>query len=126
VQARQTPPIHKENLMAEPLTRREFAGLLTAGTVLSGAALAADPEKKPEESEEKAKPAAAVDPIDLILDLVQQQYPHERLNETALDEVRTDVRQNLGRSRVLSSFPLTNANEPGFVFSAWRADLAGG
>lgn len=113
--------------MAESWTRREFAGL-AAGSVLSGAALsAAEPAKSEKKKpEEPAKPSAGPLPQDLIIDLVKQQYPHERLDEAALDEVRSDVRQHLNRSKVLSSYPLTNAQEPGFVFSAWRADRVRG
>ncbi len=109
--------------MAEPLTRREFASLVAVGSVLSGAALpAADPAKPEKKPAEEAKTAPAANPIDLIIDLVKQQYPHERLDEAAIEEVRIDVRTHLSRSKVLSTFPLKNANEPGFVFSAWRAD----
>lgn len=114
--------------MAESLTRREFAGLVAAGSVLSGTTvLAAEPakaEKKDAErkADEPKEPAAT--PVELIIDLVKQQFPHECLDDMALEEVRIDIGQHLNRSKVLSRFPLTNAHEPGFVFSAWRADLA--
>ena len=105
--------------MAEALSRREFAGVLATGSLLTGTvAVAADPKQK-------VDPAPAVppaNPIDLYLDLVKQQYPHEKLDELALDEVRTDIRHHLGRSKILSSHPLLNSDEPDFVFSAWRAD----
>ncbi len=115
--------------MAEPLTRREFASLVAAGSVLSGTALpAAEPAKPEKKDAEKnavaTKAPAAASPIELIIDLVQQQFPHERLDEMALEEIRVDIGQHLHRSQVLSRFPLTNAHEPGFVFSAWRADQA--
>lgn len=107
--------------MAEPLTRREFASMVAVGSILTGAPLAAADADKPDKKPgDQAQPAA--DPIDLIIDLVKQQYPHERLDEAALEEIRVDVRQHLGRSKVLSTFPLMNSQEPGFVFSAWRAD----
>lgn len=115
--------------MAESLTRREFASLVAAGSVISGTALAAAEPAKSDKKDGGIKgaageTAAAVPPIELIIDLVKQQFPHERLDDIALEEVRIDIGQHLSRSKVLSRFPLTNAHEPGFVFSAWRADLA--
>ena len=115
-------PLHDWNgvrNMAEALSRREFAGVLATGSLLTGTvAVAADPIQKVDPP--PAVPPA--NPIDLYLDLVKQQYPHEKLDELALDEVRTDIRHHLGRSKILSSHPLLNSDEPGFVFSAWRAD----
>ena len=112
--------------MAEPLTRREFASLVAAGSVLSGTVLPAAEPVKPEKKDavnkaDVAQGSPATSPVELIIDLVKQQLPHERL-----DEIRIDIGQHLNRSKVLSSFPLTNAHEPGFVFSAWRADQTGG
>ena len=75
---------------------------------------------------EEPKPAPALSPLELTLELVKQQYPHENLDGEALDEVRSDIRQHLSRSKVLSSQSLANADEPGFVFSAWRSDRVGG
>lgn len=109
--------------MAEPWTRRQFASLVAVGSVLSGTVLpAADPPKSEKKPAEGTQPPVVVTPIDSIIDLVKHQFPHPRLDDVALEEVRVDVRQHLGRSKVLSSYPLINANEPGFVFSAWRAD----
>lgn len=117
--------------MAEPLTRREFASLVAAGSVLSGTVLPAAEPVKPEKKDavnkaDVAQGSPATSPVELIIDLVKQQLPHERLDEMALEEIRIDIGQHLNRSKVLSSFPLTNAHEPGFVFSAWRADQTGG
>lgn len=106
--------------MTDALSRREFAGVLAASSLLTGTvAVAGDAEQK---AESPPKPAPVANPIDLYVDLVKQQYPHDKLDGLALEEVRTDIRHHLGRSKILSSHPLLNSDEPGFVFSAWRAD----
>lgn len=105
--------------MSDPITRRKFASLVAAGTALTAAGPVQADDDKPAEA---PKPPS---PIDLLVDLVKQKYPDKRLDEAALEEVRSDFRHFLGRSKVLSSFPLKNGDEPGFVFSAWRADLTG-
>lgn len=102
--------------MPTPISRREFASLAAAATALSAAANLPAADDKPG----SPKPPS---PVDLLVDLVRQKYPHERLDEAAIDEIRSDFQHFLARSRVLSSFPLQNGDEPGFMFSAWRADL---
>lgn len=98
--------------------RREFARYLTAGAISSlplagAAAVAAEGDK------EAPKPPA---PADLILELVKRQYP-ERLEAEQLALIRKDIEGFLARSRALSSFPLVNADEPAFVFAAYRKDV---
>ena len=51
-----------------------------------------------------------------------RRYSDERLDEAAVNGIVRDIYGDLARSRVLSSFPLDNSYEPGFTFSAWRAD----
>ncbi len=107
--------------MPDPISRREFAGLVVAGTMVSTST-------EVDSAEEKPKPDAksSLSPVELLVDLVREKYPHERLDEAAIEEVRSDFRHFVGRSKTLSSFPLVNADEPGFVFSAWRADRTPG
>lgn len=107
--------------MPDPMTRREFAGLVATGTVLSSSTLTAVAADKPAPVA-KSQPPAAVSPVEVLVSLVQEKYPDERLDQAALDEVRSDFRHFLSRSKILSSFSLVNSDEPGFVFSAWRAD----
>ena len=57
-----------------------------------------------------------------LLGLIMRRYPDERLDETAVSGIVRDIYGDLARSRALSSFPLDNSDEPGFVFKAWRAD----
>ena len=135
--------------MTSPITRREFAGLVAAGSLLATDVALADDKNK---SDDKSKPDKAIQPdaknkaesvdanaefwtklqsdlgagkpvaADLMTALVLTQYPHANLVGEMLNEVRVDAIQYLGRSSQLSSFPLTNADEPGFVFTAWRKD----
>ncbi len=126
------------------VTRREFT-LALAG----GAALAADQsttvgqdkapknagsktstEKKPANDAGQAteKPTDEVEAREpppeaaYLLGLIMRRYPDERLDETAVTGIVRDIYGDLARSRVLSSFPLDNSDEPGFTFKAWRAD----
>ena len=57
-----------------------------------------------------------------LLGLIMRRYPDERLDETAVSGIVRDIYGDLARSRALSSFPLDNSDEPGFVFKSWRAD----
>lgn len=107
--------------MPDPITRREFAGLVATGTLVSASGNVTCAEEKA-----AAAKVPPVSPVELLVDLVREKYPDERLNEVAIEEVRSDFRHFVGRSKVLSSFPLLNADEPGFIFSAWRADQATG
>ncbi len=106
--------------MPDPINRRQFAGLVVAGSIVSTAAEAGSEEEKP-----KSVTAMSVSPVELLVDLVREKYPDERLNAAAIEEIRSDFRHFVGRSKTLSSFPLVNADEPGFVFSAWRSDRPG-
>lgn len=106
--------------MPQNCHRREFARRLTlaaAGTIpLAGASAAIMAADNDEQAEKK--PAS---PAELLLDLVKQKYP-EHLEEEQLALIRKDIESILSRSKALSSFPLVNADEPAFVFSAYRAD----
>lgn len=104
--------------MSDPITRREFAGLVAAGTVLSSSLATDAADEKPTGTTK----TPLFSPVEVLVGLVQDKYADPRLDEAALEEVRSDFRHFLGRSKTLSSFSLVNADEPGFVFSAWRAD----
>ncbi len=111
--------------MSDSLTRREFTGYVVAGSALSVTAAAVEAAQKGAADKPQAdqpQPVQPLTPLELTLELVKQKYPHDKLVDAALDEVRSDIRHHLGRSQVLSSHPLLNSDEPGFVFSAWRAD----
>ena len=115
---------HTEMPMSEPLDRRTFTHTLLAASALAATGQAgvsaADQgkeasEKKPDEKPEKIPPDA------LYLQLVLQTYPHAKLDEAALEEVQTDIEQQLSRSRTLSKFPLANSDDPAGGFRAFRA-----
>jgi hypothetical protein len=126
--------------MTDRLTRRQFAGTVASSSslvlVAAGQANDADPKaaqktaagKEPadKESVDKAKQEQAEEKkstLELITQIARQEFPHEKLDAQAIEEIRTDVAGNLMRSRVLSAFPLLNSDEPGFVFAAWRKDF---
>ncbi len=62
------------------------------------------------------------EPVDLIVALIRQRYPDNRLDQGALDVIRDGVVGQLRRSRVLSSFPLKNGDRPAVVFTPFVAD----
>ena len=61
-------------------------------------------------------------PVEGMLELIRQQYPDQRLDETALAEIREELESQVARSARLSAFPLSNADEPGFAFRAFRKE----
>ena len=54
--------------------------------------------------------------------MIIQRHPDQRLDETAIAEIREELDSQVARSARLSAFPLTNADEPGFVFGAYRKE----
>ena len=131
--------------MSTPMNRRQFAGAVAAGSVLISVPNDSNGAEKPEvkvsetkvtgggdksPSEKPSSKGAGPEPLneadsvlELTVQLARSEFPHEKLDEAALDEIRSDVRSNLMRSKILSAFPLTNADEPGFLYGAWRSDL---
>lgn len=127
-------------------TRREFTLAIAGGTVLAadqpmssfGQDSASDkggskqsptsdkktsnnddqPKKKPADEEPTEPPPEGA----YLIGLITRRYPDERLDEVAVTGIIRDVYGDLARGRVLSSYPLDNSDEPGFVFQAWRAD----
>lgn len=127
-------------------TRREFALTLASGTALTvdqaSSAMAREvssdrvpaPPPKPENRtgskregspENKATTGEPPEPppeAAYLIGLIMRRYSDERLDETAITGIVRDIYGDLARSRILSSFPLDNSDEPGFTFKAWRAD----
>jgi hypothetical protein len=104
----------------DQVSRREFAGriaaaaavpLITAGTTEASAKAA----QKPDETKSPS-------PVERMLELIREQYPDRRLDDAAIAEIREELESQMARSARLSAFPLTNADEPGFVFKAYRGD----
>ena len=96
------------------LNRRAFAKTAAMGTAASITMLS-------------SKPAAAAQEVqvpteaDLLLEVIKQRYPAE-FKEEELSEIRRDLLSHVGRSKTLRDFPLANADEPGFVFAAYRGE----
>lgn len=76
-----------------------------------------------EDAEPQATPDAelANSPAGLTLELIRQLYSHD-FDEAQLADIRRDIEEDQRRSKLLSSFALTNADEPAPSFAAWRAE----
>jgi hypothetical protein len=107
--------------MAQPgqFSRRKFAGVAAGAAAPLLAAVTADVIQAEDKQPEQAKPPS---PTDRLLELIQQQYPDKRLDAAGLAEIREDLDGWLARSIRLSAYPLTNADEPGFVVRSYRKE----
>lgn len=97
--------------MSEGLSRREF---LASGSVAAVALPAAAQDQPPNE------PPPA--PTDVVLAQIVLEYGDKRMDDAVLKEIHGDIQRHLARSALLSSFPLSNGDEPGFTFAAYRKD----
>jgi hypothetical protein len=106
--------------MSNNFDRREFGRRLTIGAAgaVPAASATAFVMAAGGDQQESAKPPA---PAELVLELIKEQYP-EHLTDERLALIRKDIDGILARSQALSSFPLANADEPAFVFSAFRSE----
>lgn len=97
--------------MHEHVNRRNFALSLAATATAFPAAVATlgDPPQLAQADEKKDKLPSQVD---LVLELIKQQYPHRKLDDAALDEIRHDIEANFARARELNKFPLQNGDGP--------------
>ena len=94
-------------------------GLVQAGNAQDTAR--AD-RQTPDEKPEQAVPEETPSELEYLAGLILRRYHDDRLDESALTGIVRDLQADLIRGRVLSRFPLTNADEPAFTFGAWRAD----
>ncbi len=110
--------MHREVVDRRTFARQLAATSLAASPLALGAAAArADEAESPkQDSTEKAAP-----PAELTLQLLRRLYPHE-FDESQLAELRRQIEEDQARSRILSRFALTNADEPAPIFAAWRAE----
>src|SRR5262245_51406599 len=101
-----------------PIDRRRFGTTLAAGAMTAAplAVQAAAGEPAP-----AAPAAAAADSAGLVLQRVAQEYP-DRLEPEHLEQIRRQIERHQAVSKVLSGFPLTNADEPATVFAAYRKE----
>ena len=117
-------------MSTESVNRRNFAKRVVLGATvpltatLEAASAAADqqPQQTEKPQPEKKPPNKPLSQADLLLEVVKQRYPGKQLDESVLSAIRSDLRGDMSRSKVLSSFPLKNSDEPRFVFAAYRND----
>jgi hypothetical protein len=109
-------------MINESLNRREFARRFAAGAAIPFIAGATGDAAEAAQKPDDAKPPS---PVERMLELIRQQYPDPRLDEVGIAEIREELEAQVARSTRLSTFPLTNADEPGFVFRAFRAEGKG-
>ncbi|MBI5760476.1 MAG: hypothetical protein HZA46_18330 [Planctomycetales bacterium] len=97
--------------MHEHVNRRNFALSMAAAATAFPAAVATlnDPQQTASADEKKDKSSSQ---IDLILELVKRQYPHPKLDDAALAEIRHDLEAHFTRARELNKFPLRNGDGP--------------
>ncbi|WP_010583925.1 hypothetical protein [Schlesneria paludicola] len=76
----------------------------------------AKPERKDDGRERAVHPSEEL----LLLHLLVQRYPSERLDDAAIRGIFGEIRGDLVRGRVLSQFPLKNSDGPSPGFRAYR------
>ena len=105
------------------VSRRTFAKQIAAGSLAAGPLAIAAPLAAEEPTKDVTSPAAErpVAPAELVLQLLAQSHPHP-LDDSQRAEVLRQIEEDQARSKILSSFPLTNADEPAPVFAAWRIE----
>lgn len=109
-----TPPAVNRRTFAKQIA----AGSLAAGPLVIAAPLVAEEPAKKATSPAAERPAA---PPELVLQLLAKTYPHP-LDDGQRAEVLRQIEEDQARSKILSSFALTNADEPAPVFAAWRSE----
>ena len=103
--------------MSNTFPRRDFACYLAAGV----AGLSASQVSGDDKATGDTPGLGSFSEAELLLDLVRR-IDADRLQREHLDQLRGDLELNLQRSKVLSAFALTNADEPAPVFAAWRSE----
>ncbi len=115
----------------ERVSRREFSAGLMAAVPLVAATVAAGAEDaktassqttKPAVGKPEAEPRRELTQVDRLVEVAVRAHPDERLDAAALAEIRGDVEQLLSRATALARVPLTNGDEPGFAFGAFRRE----
>lgn len=99
--------------MSDPCDRREFARRAVFTSLALGAGTVVAEETAESEPVEESSPEVE----DLLLDVIQQKYPSEKLTPEILEQIRSDISGHQYRSRVLKEVDLANGEAP-FVFTA--------
>lgn len=114
----------------DQLDRRRFAqqlllgagGLAAVGTITGSPAAKAEEDVPPAPKlpEDSAPPAPLVPLEALLLSYLVRTFPSDEFDEQAIQGIFRDIRGDVARGRVLAEFTLKNADEPAFVFAAYR------
>ena len=122
------------------IDRRHFAAQLAVGasaltvamTPLAAARAAEDEpvanksENADKSAEKKPDDAAAppqLPPAEvLLLTYLTRLHPSDRFDEASLQGIFRDIRSDAARGKQLSEFSLKSADEPAFVFAAFRGE----
>jgi hypothetical protein len=111
-------------MSTDAVSRRQFATrMAAAGAALPLLAMPMPPAQADEKAEPDP-PGPLVQPpamSHLLLEVIKQKYPTGLSAEHEAPILKA-IERNLARSRTLSLFPLSNADEPTTTFAAWRAD----
>ena len=123
---------------SDRIDRRHFAAQLALGAgaltaVASPLASASAAEDKPatdkieksdkpaEKQPDEAVAAPELPPAEVILlTYLTRRHPSDHYDEAAIQGIYRDIRGDVARGKQLSEFPLKNADEPAFVFAAYR------
>ena len=111
---------------SDSVNRRDFARTIAVATAATAATAAtslepASADDKPKKPSKPKAPPEPPPPAALLLETIRQRYPDKQLDDQeVLQGIYSELRGDLARSRRLSSFPLKNSDEPGFIFSAFR------
>jgi len=78
-------------------------------------------DKPAEKPPNEAAAAPELPPAEVILlTYLTRRHPSDHYDEAALQGIFRDIRGDVARGKQLSEFPLKNADEPAFVFAAYR------
>lgn len=99
--------------MSDNCDRREFA----RRAVFSSLALSAGSASAEESSDSEPVAESTPEVEDLLLDIIQQKYPSEKMTPDVLQQIRRDISGHQYRSRMLKEVDLTNGEAP-LVFTA--------
>jgi hypothetical protein len=116
-----TPELNRRDF-----TRNVTAGLVGASAASTGLAVGSEQTEKPPENA-APEPETKEEPQEIseagwMLGLILKRYPDERLDEASIRGIVGDIHADMARSRLLSSYPLENSDEPGYVFRPWRGE----
>lgn len=115
--------------MSTEITRRNFARVALAATAGLSVAANGDDKKappvtadKPADAKRDAEETRREDIADQLTETVRIRFPSPRLLVGTLGVIHRDIADYLRHAEELRKIPLGNADEPAYVFAAYRAD----